>query len=1150
MSHFFVHAGNRLETLAERLFETLYAGSWPDPLLPRCIVTNSVVMQAWLRHFFVFDWSGRQERVLANCDFELLYPFVNDWMDRLLAPKSAAAAGRKRETRHHPYAAGCLQWRIYRLLTSGLIESEVFAPLRTYLDDRPDACRCFQLAGRLATLFDDYQIYRCEQLERWEQGLENAEDRWQAGLWRALTAENSESYAALFRRMRQPNDAALRKRFDRAYGRVAIFGTTSMPPPYVGFLQAILSRVVAVDLYVLNPSAEDWLDDVTRQVVEKQREALILEDHPMRDDPLMLPEQGHPLLCSLGRSLQEHLHGLEALSEGFSDTRFVPTPPDCLLHDLQHRIQNRVNSAGTPRAADPSLQVHICHNPRRELEVLRDYLLCQLTAKPLEPRHIQVLIPDIREYAPLIDAVFGTTDPLAPDAVPYVIEGRGPLVDSAVSNAFQSLLDLVSSRFAVSTILDLLRVDAVRTAFDIAQDELDTIESLVRAGGIRWGIDAMHRRQITGAPLPPQTSWSYGLDRLLAGYALGAPEPAGEPWPIDRAEGASAVALGKLTRFIDQLSRCRTSLQGSRPLAEWRGVLVELLETFFAATQATCREIASIRRVVEDLQVLSGLTALEDVPVPFDVIVSHLKGEVATTVRTESLMPNAVVFCQLRPMNSRPAEIVCVLGLNDGVFPRNDNRPSFDLLARSRCRGDRSLRQDDREAFLESIVNARQALFLSYCGRTDNSNDIRPPSVVLQELRDELVRTCHMPEHESPDGARLLPVEVPHRLQAAHPDYFTGGRLFSYSAVNLLAARQLAADRNQPTKNPTRPFRSGGTDAPVCPAAVEWSALLDFFENPARYYYRNVLDVNLRTDARESVLDEEPFEATALDAYQLAVDLLRLVEANGGECRPLPLDELIGRKTADGLLPLGSAGARTVIALEADTQAWLDLQVEALPGPPATLRELLRLQSRAVLQPASLAVTGASGAPITLRGALKAPVWNDAGLQLQARYATLKIRDRLRAWLTHLFACAVHPDPVRTLIVAKHKTECFAPLGAPAARRALQALVACHVEGLAGPLPFAPESAYAFCLAISRNPDAPRAMADGLRAAAGCWGDRNASRDFVRNEAGDDWLYHAFGEEGPMAGRWAERFALVARTVFDPLLAFSADSAAGEGGAA
>lgn len=97
-----------------------------------------------------------------------------------------------------------LTWRVMRLLPE-LIERPHFEPLRRFLTDDGDLRKRYQLAERLADLFDQYQVYRADWLKDWAVGehvLNSARgerkplpvgNRWQAQLWRALLEDVGEA---------------------------------------------------------------------------------------------------------------------------------------------------------------------------------------------------------------------------------------------------------------------------------------------------------------------------------------------------------------------------------------------------------------------------------------------------------------------------------------------------------------------------------------------------------------------------------------------------------------------------------------------------------------------------------------------------------------------------------------------------------------------------------------------------------------------------------------------------------------------------------------------------------------------------------------------------------------------------------------------
>ncbi|MFA0519883.1 exonuclease V subunit gamma, partial [Vibrio sp. 10N.222.55.E8] len=101
---------------------------------------------------------------------------------------------------------------------------------------------------------------------------------------------------------------------------------------------------------------------------------------------------------------------------------------------------------------------------------------------------------------------------------------------------------------------------------------------------------------------------------------------------------------------------------------------------------------------------------------------------------SQRFLAGQVNFCTLMPMRSIPFKTVCLLGMNDGVYPRSMPPEGFDLINGRSRPGDRSRRDDDRYLFLEAILSAQECLYISYVGRSIQDNTERVPSVLVSEL--------------------------------------------------------------------------------------------------------------------------------------------------------------------------------------------------------------------------------------------------------------------------------------------------------------------------------------------------------------------------------------------------------------------------------
>ena len=189
-------------------------------------------------------------------------------------------------------------------------------------------------------------------------------------------------------------------------------------------------------------------------------------------------------------------------------------------------------------------------------------------------------------------------------------------------------------------------------------------------------------------------------------------------------------------------------------------------------------------------------------PVELSVVLEQLSRDLSEDHFGAGYLTGGITFCALKPMRSIPAKVICLLGMNDRSFPRTSPQLSFDLMAQKRRLGDRSSREDDRYLFLETLISARERLYISYVGQSIKDNSEAPPSVLVSELLDYVAQGFEL------KGKDIIEDHVltRHRLQAFSTAYFERGRLFSYSRENLKASQVLSPERKSPGDFVPRPL--------------------------------------------------------------------------------------------------------------------------------------------------------------------------------------------------------------------------------------------------------------------------------------------------------------------------------------------------------
>ena len=109
-----------------------------------------------------------------------------------------------------------------------------------------------------------------------------------------------------------------------------------------------------------------------------------------------------------------------------------------------------------------------------------------------------------------------------------------------------------------------------------------------------------------------------------------------------------------------------------------------------------------------------------DAEVDLDVAREAWLGGVDEPGGAKRFRAGGVTFCTLLPLRAIPFQVVCLLGMNDGDYPRRGSRSDFDLMALpGQARpGDRSRRDDDRQLMLDALLSARRVLSISWAGRS------------------------------------------------------------------------------------------------------------------------------------------------------------------------------------------------------------------------------------------------------------------------------------------------------------------------------------------------------------------------------------------------------------------------------------------------
>ncbi|MDH7454397.1 exodeoxyribonuclease V subunit gamma [Luteimonas composti] len=1091
---FRLYHSNALDVLAGLLAAELRTPVPGQGLLePDVVLIPQVAMRRWLQATL-----AAEHGVAANIEF--LTP--GEFVGRALAanPPAGVEPGVVRDE----LDAVALRWHLYAALTDRAVLAEpALAAIAAHVAG-DDPLRAWSLAGELAGVFEKYQAWRRDWLLRWEAGADPADP--QAILWRRVAqgrlhrARRIQQYLDRHGAADGPLPAGLP-------ARLSAFATLNVSPDVLRVI-ATQARVGTLHFFVPSPARDYWGD------LQRWRQG--------GTGASMALEAENPLLQRWGAAGVDFMRMIGGYEVVHASAEFeVHADPGegggalhgSLLRRLQSDLYHRRGAPGWPLReavdpADPSLQLHACHTRLRELQVLHDQLRGLFDDPrfdpPLQPREVAVLAPDIDPYLPYLEAVFGSR--AQEDAIPYALADASPLAGEPLAEVFLRLLALPVSRFGLHETLDLLASPPLAEANRLEAADIDRLQLWLSAAGARWGIDAAHRRRFD-APEDDAYTWAFALDRLLLGHASGsdAPIPTASGVlvaPMPELEGGALDALDTLVRLLRVLAHNARALGESLPPSAWRERLLGLLDALLPrppSNPATGRALDRLRSLVDDFA--NGATrAGFDAPVPAEAVRAHFAAVLGEADTRAPLLTGGVSIGRMVPMRLLPFRVICVLGMNDGDFPRRDpaaglNRLTAELGGDARRIGDRSTREDDRFLFLQLLAAAQDVFYVSWQGADPRDGSAREPSVLVSELLD-VARAQHGPGVEASD------LVVQHPLQPFSPAAFGAGgepRRFSYREHWRVAAAGSTAKRVA-----LPPWFDGEALDPLEEEpALSIDALRRFLLRPAEQLLARMGLRLPEVEARGE--DIEPLAAPAGGLERARLQRAVFDALLRGE-RPAAIHADL---RARGLLPSGPLGHRVLAAQQAQLApyvvAFSGWRSDAAPTslPAEALIDGVRVYGKLDdAYPHGLARLrfGKPNGPAAIRNGLDWLLACAAGLDLPMAEFHQGDDDRL----------GPHARPV---------------LSPEDAQRALRQLLQLRARGLREPLPFAPYSSWELFL---HGDTFDRAV----RLAAEKW--RGNGRGFAEAEA--PALRLALRGRDPFADDEALlRFADVALTVFSAL---------------
>lgn len=917
-----VYFSNRVEQLYQALKQTLFTET--APFMRRMIVVPSPAMKSWLMLQMAND---PDLGIAAGIEISYLDHTIDQLNTLLEFSRQPNESQSPPTSPTHLTLALALEGEIRLLIkrTSNLTSSEaaIWKPLLEYLKlsnthqshqplSRQTDRRLTSLCDKLAKLFTQYGKHAGLMAEEWERTLISVPaSSWQQQLWRLLFhSTRPYNWTYLYRALTSYIEDPTAKP-SRSDIQIHLFAMSYVAPLQHRFLTKI-AQDLPVFTYMLSPCQAFWSDilsDRESQSIKKywksrnisQGQEMALEEF-LRDRNPLLANFGR-----LGREMAQQLEESQAItSEEYvlsSDTAVQPSyqesftedvlwcesdRPLTMLEAIQADMALLRNPERTSKikfsADDQSIQVHVAITRMREVQVLYDRLLGIIHRHARDetaicPGDILVMAPDISAYTPYIRAVFG-----APDSqLEAQIMDLGMHAQSTFIQAFMHLLSLPLSRWDAAAILQLFDYSAFQRRQGLTRDDVRNIREWTMDSGVRWGEDAAHRNELLQRDhcrygMVDNTefgTWDFAAGKLLSGIVFSAKTQ------VD-IEANDGPLLGKWLNIMRSLRADLKLLNDGTCLTlnEWSSYLHCICEAYFSPTdkEDNAEEMFKALSIYFDAFQQAG-KSLQEVTYPFSTIRYHLLTELKkpqTSYREGALQ--AVRFCSLLPMRAIPAQVIAIMGMEEGAYPRQEVGGSLNLMtARNDVDYSPSQIDYDRFLFLETLLSARRYFVISYQGYAEADGKEQPPSLLVTEVLTYLDKAYCIQDSDALPSVKCV---YNHPYHSFDKSCFSSNTLTpSFSQKHYQAAK---AYYHQ-DKITLSSFVSAFEIKPNMPShttseviRVNLKDLVAFARNPVKVYFNKTLGIYLDKAEERILKNEEEFHLTSLQRFILKKDAFKL----------------------------------------------------------------------------------------------------------------------------------------------------------------------------------------------------------------------------------------------------------------------------------
>jgi exodeoxyribonuclease V gamma subunit len=192
--------------------------------------------------------------------------------------------------------------------------------------------------------------------------------------------------------------------------------------------------------------------------------------------------------------------------------------------------------------------------------------------------------------------------------------------------------------------------------------------------------------------------------------------------PLDDVESGAIDLAGRFAEFIDRVTAAVDCLSAPKTIDAWADSIATAAASLAATPERDAWQSAELERLLADVVSEATVTgAVHTTTIALPELRALMTGRLQGRPTRANFRTGNLTICTLVPMRSVPHRVVCLLGLDDGVFPRKAPRDGDDLMLDDPHVGDRDARTEDRQLLLDALLAAEDRLVITYTGNDERT---------------------------------------------------------------------------------------------------------------------------------------------------------------------------------------------------------------------------------------------------------------------------------------------------------------------------------------------------------------------------------------------------------------------------------------------